>query len=277
MGLPLLLVSIISLAYAMIRRQKTDLILLSFPIVYFLFIGWDKNYYSRFMLPLLPFLAISSGRLLLDLKNWATGKKVNFLFYGFLTLIFINPVYRSIKIDLDLSLPNTMTLAKEWVEKNIPPGTKILLNEGGPSLAQSPLRVRLEAQEKPVSQLRYGYHKQRGIFYKIKEKVAAETKNHELTFLSYPIGYLEGEAGYEQVMEKTMDAIKDYKNRYDYAIISEALIYKLTGYPEESIPRRYRGLRGFYEDILNNCQPIKVFSPQKDISRGPTIKIYKLR
>ncbi|MCM8795549.1 MAG: glycosyltransferase family 39 protein [Candidatus Omnitrophica bacterium] len=280
LGFPLLFFSLISLIYIIIQREKKDLILISFPIIYFLLIGWNSNPYPRFMLPVLPFFAIFSGKLLSDLKDWKINKGdkgADFLFFCLLVFLFFNPIYSSIRVNLSFSLPNTMTLAKEWVEKNIPKGSKILLNEYGPPLIQSPKKNRIESESKPKELLRYGYHRQRDLFYKIKERVSAEGINYELTYIPNPIGYLENESGYEWLMKRMDEAINDYQNKYDFVIISDALLYKIIGYPREYLPKRYFKLRDFYKEILNNYQPIKVFSPQKNAIIGPTIRIYKLR
>jgi 4-amino-4-deoxy-L-arabinose transferase-like glycosyltransferase len=277
MSLPLLVFSMFGLLYAAIKRKKADLVLLSFPIAYFFSIGLDKNIYPRFMLPVLPFLALFSGRLLSDIQNWLKGRKGEFVFSGLFILILITPVYTSITIDLNLSLPNTMTLSKEWVEKNIPAGSKILMNEGGPPLVQSPDIIRFELEEKTEDRLPYAYHKKREVFYKIKEKVASEAKSYKLAYLNYPIGFLEGEQEYESLMKKTQEALNNYKNKYDFIVISEALTYKLTGYPKETIPKRYWKLRYFYEEILNNYNPVEVFYSKSNLSKGPVIRIYKLK
>lgn len=278
MGLSLLIFSMVGLAYAMIRRKIADLVLLSLPVVYFLFIGRGKNPYARFMLPILPFLAIFSGRLLADLEATLVkvGKKGKFFLCVLLVFLLASPIYRSINADFNFTLPNTMTLAKQWVYKHIPSKSKILLNEYGSPLVQSPYKLRLEAQAKPKELLGYGYHKKRNIFYQIKEKVAQESINFDLTYISHPIGYLEGETGYELIMRQTQEAIKDYKDKYDFIIISDVLLYKLLKYPKESIPQRYHKLRSFYEEILNNYQPIKVFEAKPNVAKGPKIMIYKL-
>jgi len=280
LGLPLLIIAAISLLYLTVRRKKIDLILFIFPTVYFLlFAGLDKNPYARFMLPVIPFLTIFSGSFLSGLKDAFSKRyrKTNAYFSIFLVLLLLIPIFKTIKKDLIFSLPDTATLAKEWIEKNIPVGSKILLSPAGPPLVQSPTRIRLEAEQKPKEQLRYGYHKKRTFFYQVKEKAAAQRINYELTYLSQPIGYLEGEYGYEKIMSETQRAIKDYKEQYDFAIISDALLYKLLEYPKESVPKKYWSLRNFYENIFNNYQPIKTFLAQDNVSKGPTIRIYKLR
>lgn len=187
LSIPLLIISFFGLIFAIIKREKADLIFLAFVITYYLIISKGVNPYSRFMLPLLPFLVIFAGRLLADLKNWAINKKIGFLFFVLLLFLLAGPLYRSIKIDFYFTLPNTATLAKEWVEKNIPPASKILLNEYGPPLTQSPEGIRLKSSLKSKEALQYGYHKKRNLFYEIKEEVARKKISYELSYIPYPI------------------------------------------------------------------------------------------
>jgi len=275
MGFTLFLFFLLSIFYIIIKKQKDCLIFLIPTIIYFLILGLNKNTYSRFVLPILPLLVIFSSKFLYDLK--IKFNKMNLLWYLMVLFLLSEPLYLSIKTDLNFSLPNTMTQAKEWVEKNIPSGSKILLNEYGPALMQSPYKIRLQAQKKPKDLLTYGYHKKREIFYQIKEKVAKEKINYDLSYIINPIGYLEGEPNYERDISESIEAIKNYKEKYDLIIISDALLYKFFHYPKELIPKKYWPIIDFYKEIMYNYKPIKEFLSLKNKTKGPNIRIYKLR
>ncbi|MCL5438671.1 MAG: glycosyltransferase family 39 protein [Patescibacteria group bacterium] len=97
------------------------IILLSFPIVYFLYVGSWHTKFIRFMVPILPFLIIFSSYLLYIIakKTKFIGK---FLLYFFaITTIFWALAFFSIYVK-----EQTRISASKWIYKNIPSGSKIL-------------------------------------------------------------------------------------------------------------------------------------------------------
>ncbi len=68
---PLLIVSLIGLAQAARRRERGDYAILVFVFAWYLMIGLAKTRYMRYAIPLLPPLALLSGRLLASPSAWA--------------------------------------------------------------------------------------------------------------------------------------------------------------------------------------------------------------
>ena len=60
---PLLLVSAVGLVAALVRRTRTDLVLLSFVAVYWLTLMPQQAHFDRYVLPLVPVLAVLAGSL----------------------------------------------------------------------------------------------------------------------------------------------------------------------------------------------------------------------
>ena len=71
LGLPLLLLALIAVGYAAYRRTRGDGLLAAFALPYYILIGLAAVRYARYALPLLPVLALWSGRLLADVSRWA--------------------------------------------------------------------------------------------------------------------------------------------------------------------------------------------------------------
>lgn len=67
MGWPLLLIALASVVYAAVRRERQDGLLAVFALPYYVLIGLAVVRYARYTIPLLPFLALWSGRMLDDL------------------------------------------------------------------------------------------------------------------------------------------------------------------------------------------------------------------
>ncbi len=66
LGLPLLLLSLVSVGYALYRRERGDGLLAAFALPYYVLIGLAAVRYARYDIPLLPILALWNGRLLAD-------------------------------------------------------------------------------------------------------------------------------------------------------------------------------------------------------------------
>ena len=66
MGLPLLLLALGSVGYALYRRQRGDGLLAAFALPYYVLISLAAVRYARYTIPLLPILALWAGRMLAD-------------------------------------------------------------------------------------------------------------------------------------------------------------------------------------------------------------------
>lgn len=66
LGLPLLLLALLSLGYAAVRRARGDGLLAAFALPYFCVISLASVRYARYAVPLLPLTALWCGRLLAD-------------------------------------------------------------------------------------------------------------------------------------------------------------------------------------------------------------------
>ena len=66
LGLPLLILALASLGYAVYRRQRGDGLLAAFALPYYILIGLAAVRYARYTVPLLPILALWTGRMLAD-------------------------------------------------------------------------------------------------------------------------------------------------------------------------------------------------------------------
>jgi hypothetical protein len=66
MGLPLLVLALVSLGYALYRRQRGDALLAAFALPYYILISLAAVRYARYTIPLLPILALWAGRMLAE-------------------------------------------------------------------------------------------------------------------------------------------------------------------------------------------------------------------
>ena len=66
LGLPLLLLALSSIVYALYRRERGDALLAAFALPYYVLISLAAVRYARYVIPLLPILALWTGRMLAD-------------------------------------------------------------------------------------------------------------------------------------------------------------------------------------------------------------------
>jgi 4-amino-4-deoxy-L-arabinose transferase-like glycosyltransferase len=115
---PVLLVCILGLGVALYRRTRTDLILASFVVVYFIELCTLAAHFDRYVLPLLPPLAALAGRL-----RALTPVTL---------LLLVVPLTWTIRADRRLTHTDTRVVARTWVERHVRPVTRIALDPSLP-------------------------------------------------------------------------------------------------------------------------------------------------
>lgn len=105
----------------LIAKQQALLILLSFPMIYFLYVGSWYTKFIRYMVPVLPFLILfAAWFLILIQKRWPRLGTI-LISFTLLSTLFWAIAFFSI-----YTRPQTRITASRWIYQNIPPGAKIL-------------------------------------------------------------------------------------------------------------------------------------------------------
>lgn len=109
------------LVLAVKKRSKKLLTTLSFPLIYFFYAGSWHTKFIRYMVPVLPFLAISAAWFLFEIhKHWKTTGKI-LIGLACLTTSLWALAFFSI-----YTRESTRITASKWIYQNIPRGSKIL-------------------------------------------------------------------------------------------------------------------------------------------------------
>jgi hypothetical protein len=116
---PALIVCLLGLIVAFVRRSRTDLILALFVVVYFLDLLTLDAHFDRYVLPLIPALGALAGRF----RSLAPVT----------LLLLIVPLTWSVRDAKELTRTDTRVIAHRWVERNIPVGTHIAADPSTPS------------------------------------------------------------------------------------------------------------------------------------------------
>ena len=97
------------------KSEGSQLIILSFFVIYFLIVGNFAVKFNRYCLPLYPIFAIFAANFIFSLK-----KKNLIIVFSSLHLLLLFAFMNIYKT------PNTRVLATEWINQNIPSGSTIL-------------------------------------------------------------------------------------------------------------------------------------------------------
>jgi len=134
MGLPLFIFWLVGTAYALVKRSKSDILMLSFIIPFYLVMGATRyRLAAHYILPAIPFFFLIAWRLALDVSRYFENWFHSFRLRPALVIswVLLLPLVPGLLIyELSISGQNTRHLAKSWIERHIPPGSRILMDSG---------------------------------------------------------------------------------------------------------------------------------------------------
>lgn len=272
-GILLLAVIIYSVARTCFSKKSADILVASFVVPYYLMMGASRYMvYSRYMLPIVPFLfvmAASKSGEFINRLEWLGGWPRRALVYGALLLLMLPSLDRLVAYEVEISGPDTKTLAAEWINANIPAGSKILMDAGktfntnGPKIAENAVSIertieqgKEDFQSEAISKQRYESLKK---YYKMRLKTVPE--------ISFDITSTRNGTAVESI---------DFyiENGFDYFIITESIKDRASS---ELIKSQLPTTSRFYEslDTDKRVRLIKRFVPTKT-NRGHEYSIYRL-
>jgi len=120
-------------ALALRRDWRRAALLIAFPLVFFLFLGIQARFFGRWLLPAYPILAILAGYAAVravDAIRAPTRGPAGIrtaVLVGLGALLVAQGVISSIHVDRVLGRADTRTLARRWLEHNVPRGSRVVV------------------------------------------------------------------------------------------------------------------------------------------------------
>jgi hypothetical protein len=286
MGTPLGLIALFSLGYALIRRRSIDLILLSQPLSLAGFLMLFATKESHHTLIAFPALSLLNASLLVDVVSWFIRPRI--LQSGALTLaalsLLVAPARMSFQNSFQLALPDTRSIAKEWIEENIPPGSKTVMDSGkyylgayGPPLYLSRWTLeqfiaRAESLNGESLNLREGTRRVgysgEAEYFRQQIPTLADSPGYDIIQILHDVGSLRADV-------LTLDEYVSMGIKY--AIVSSYAWNEYVPGSEAAVryPDKAGKYRNFYQALEARATLLKEFSPCDQIV-GPTLRIYEL-
>lgn len=123
----------IGIVLCLASQRKDKWLLVTFPVIFTVFIAALNLRWARWIIPIVPFLCILSAHAwywtmtkMGELWHPRIGRWVSFI-------LLLGIVIPLLKVDIrqgrEMSGTDTRTLAREWILDNIPPGSRLLIEE----------------------------------------------------------------------------------------------------------------------------------------------------
>ena len=132
---PVLVISVVGLVLALRRRSRTDLILAVFVLVYLADLLTIRAHFDRYVLPLVPPLAVLAGR----------QRRLAPLTLGLL----IVPLVWAIGDDVRLTRTDTRVVAQRWLVAHLPAHASVAADSSTPPIGRRVLDLQLPGPGRP--------------------------------------------------------------------------------------------------------------------------------
>ena len=220
------------------RRRPGELLLLTFALSVMLELTFSKLHWERWLIPVLPIVALSAGGALadgLERLRLRTGAARAVAVAAVLALS-LQPADATIRLGLTHANPSTRLAARAWIVAHVPSGSRIAAE-----WYSAPL----------VADDFYGYS---------RDSVAAVTVDPGRRFL---------------VLERHALAddrtLADYRrDGFEYLVVSNAMYDRYL-----AEPARYVTETDFYRTLFREGQLLEQFWPSR-VRGGPIIRVYRL-
>lgn len=119
MGIPLLSAGILGIIFGFYKDYRQSLVLYSFPLVYYLFIGRGETAFFRYILPVVPFLCMAAGALVGRFRYA----------WGLALMVALPSIFSSLSALRIMGQGDTRDAMGAWIEGHLPNGA-VLVHAG---------------------------------------------------------------------------------------------------------------------------------------------------
>lgn len=277
LGWPLFLVVLFGIVYTLYRPTQYGILLILFPFILCLFLIFhpkaDFLYNRRYILPALPFLYIIGAQFIHFLFDRARQsiKLPQYVLFIFVIVLCIPQALLIVKQNTAFVKPGTNIMARNWIEQNIPDGSKILL-EGYRGASQErgvPLQDKAENMNKYADEIEE--ESPMGALYVRMKTAAQEGKEYDLVVFRHASPWASLEKAKQMGVQYVI---------FDLDIFTKIKAKRSGSKPKDVITSRTE----FYDDLAKDpeVRMLKSFHPpykdyKDDASRrNNPLEIYQI-
>lgn len=166
------------------EKLSVKVFFFAFPLAYYGHLVFASQRFSRYSLSLVPFLAIGAAFLIFNVLMPLSGKRLWKAAVAVLAAVLVIPTaVKSVKADALFAAGDTRSISAEWIEENLPAGSKIAVDHTAfrPRISQTPQQLK-DKYELTNEQKGLKGVKDKKLGYMLR---AAEDKNtYEVFFLA---------------------------------------------------------------------------------------------
>jgi 4-amino-4-deoxy-L-arabinose transferase-like glycosyltransferase len=129
------------LVLALYRINPARAVFLTFPVIYWAYYGAQRINFRGNLIPAYPFLAVLAAYAVVEALHWIKGTRlgqrrlvVPAMAAVLLVLLIVPPLRTAVRFDIEATRPDTGTIAREWIDKTFPPGTRFAVERFTPVL-----------------------------------------------------------------------------------------------------------------------------------------------
>ena len=277
---------LLSLVYVFVRPTLKSTVLVSFPLLFsaISIVMAPSLTKARHQIIIYPFLSIAVGIAISALVAYFNRERAVHLV---LSLLLIFPTVTILKNNLYISRKNTLTIAKYWIEDNLPKGTKILLDRYSPvlNMSEDNLRERYN-KSKSLDKGQFTTHLERYYHYKLQ---AVPNITYDIELIEHlwwrpkevPLDDAESMSEFDKDFANPLDIniVKDYeyyeRNGFLYVVTSDRAFASYIK-PNSEKGKNFPSYKRFYSALVKRAKLIKEFDPQKLKAPGPKVFVFKI-
>ena len=255
MGWPVFLLFVGAIVFALWRHRRNDLLLVSFPLLAFVYMQRQEMYFVRWMMPLIPPMCVLAAEATRATVEWLLKKQpqrrwsIATVSLTVIMLLTLPSMFMAAKADHIFSRPDTRTEALEWISQNIPPQSQLAVR-----ILSPPWTPPLAMPGLPIGP----YH-----FAQVPNGGIADVEMEQ--YADWQVKYIIATSFY--YAQPKLDKVYQAEREARMQALDEQAELLVTFNP---YAREYSGF--FYHD--------QVYGPANDVlyrqQPGPIIKIYRL-
>ena len=262
-GVPLTVICILVLLYALWRRQPEDLLLAGFFMTFAAYLGSWNIIKPRYFIYVLPMILLLAARWCVVLADRLRSSRLRtaVLLAAWAALV-VAPWQDTIQFDRLVAQTPAPVKARAWVEAHVPSGTGIATFAGIP-LMPNEISIQRQLEEASAKRIGKGLRLQRLSHY-----VASMPATYDIWQLPFPWR--------EDYDETDFDFAKHRLEGVRYFLVTDEVEHYLAE------PSRFRVQVAYYDAIRSTCQLVQSFRqrrPMVDPGLGDEeyVLVYKLR